>query len=136
MSESVVARKRSRSASEAPSDVMLAPAPYTVHNDEAVKIKDANGDTIASMFLIHLDGRRPDAEVQATANLFAAAPDLLEALRTLLDEHGHFRDYFEVVDHAAMVKARAAIAKAEGVAPVSPAEGRTPPPSLRSPTHE
>lgn len=63
----------------ADSRVSPAPAPYTVSNDEAIKIKDANGDTIASMFLVHLRGRRDEREVQATARLFAAAP-LLEII--------------------------------------------------------
>jgi hypothetical protein len=53
------------------------------------------------------------------AHLIAAAPDLLEALLSILE---HSREFSGLEDHETMVsriedKARAAIRKAEGVAP-------------------
>lgn len=52
---------------------------------------------------------------EATANLLAAAPDLLAALKTLLaDMEAEYRDRNGDADHDGMDKARAAIAKAEG----------------------
>jgi hypothetical protein len=50
-------------------------------------------------------GAGDDAETQANARLIAAAPDLLEALRAMLEDDDHGE---------ACSKARAAIAKATG----------------------
>lgn len=47
------------------------------------------------------------AEAQANARLYAAAPELLEALEAMLEMHGS-----DIEETAARTKARAAIAKA------------------------
>lgn len=55
------------------------------------------------------DPDTPDAEKEANARLIAAAPDLLDALKELLDQDEHGEDEIWVRN-----KARAAIAKATG----------------------
>lgn len=51
--------------------------PWSVDNDDAIKIKDRAG-TLATVSHIHLRGRRPANEVEANANLISAAPTLFE----------------------------------------------------------
>lgn len=86
--------------------------PWSVDFSEAFKIKDANGDTVATLNFIHLRGRRPSGEVAASARLIAAAPDLLEALRTIASLM-HNLPRSATADQAEQI-ARAAIAKAKG----------------------
>lgn len=50
-----------------------AKGPLSLHADEAWRIKDAAGDSVAMMHWVHLRGRRPAEEVRATAQLFVAA---------------------------------------------------------------
>ena len=76
-------------------------------------IKDAQGEIIAQV--CDLDGSVPNEylyEAIANARLMAAAPDLLAALRDLLDE----ADLNEVDEYTApkIEAARAAIARATG----------------------
>lgn len=63
----------------------------------------ASGWTIAEVMPIDPDG----LEGAANARLIASAPDLLEALQTLLDA-------LPFLSHSAIENARAAIAKAQG----------------------
>lgn len=57
------------------------------------------------------DDRPRAAEAFANAKLFAAAPDLLDALSEIINDGGKF-----VITHETHRKARAAIAKARGEA--------------------
>ena len=50
-----------------------SPLPWTVEYDEAVKIKDARGDTVAILTHLHLRGRRSHDEVRANADRLLAA---------------------------------------------------------------
>lgn len=60
------------------------PGPWHVVSDEAVKVTDNFGATLATATFVHLQGRRVPSEVEANATLMAAAPELLEALKELL----------------------------------------------------
>ena len=61
------------------------------------------------MGLVAVTGPAEDKEAQAYADLFAAAPELLEALQAFVDYHA--TDYEDIPE---MEKALAAIAKAKG----------------------
>lgn len=58
--------------------------PWIVHYGEAVKIKDANGYTVASLSQIHLHGRRSKNEVEKTARFIVAACNAYEPMREAL----------------------------------------------------
>jgi hypothetical protein len=59
--------------------------------------------------------RMPDGEREANARLIAAAPDLLDALREIVDVGAEYYDMDSGENGSpAMAAARAAIAKAEG----------------------
>lgn len=60
-----------------------APTPWTVDSDEALKIRDAEGCTVATIAQITLRRRRHTEETHAIAALLAAAPALLVALNSL-----------------------------------------------------
>lgn len=97
---------------------MSAPTPgpwtveaHTTYPTDAVRISGPDGFQIAATRQLH--GYRPDKtaawyEARANARLMAAAPDLLEALKTLSDA------FPAQSTHPAVKAARAAIAKAEG----------------------
>lgn len=51
---------------------------------------------------------------KADASLIAAAPELLEALKLLLDAYGEAHALYDLGDCEGSIKARAAIEKAEG----------------------
>jgi len=81
---------------------------YGKYSDE---ITDANGQAVAIVFTRKADpqtvtGILPNPQGQANASLIAAAPELLAALKSILD--GGIADPVEVL------KAHAAITKAEG----------------------
>lgn len=65
--------------------------------------------SLARVVTVMEGDNRPFAEGVANARLIAAAPDLLEALKELLDQDEHGEDEIWVRN-----KARAAIAKATG----------------------
>ena len=88
------------------------PGPWRVLNDEAIKVASSDG-SLATVTHIHLRGRRDTSEVEANANLIAAAPDLYAALADLLDREGD--DTLDSVK-AKWAAARAALAKARGQA--------------------
>jgi hypothetical protein len=67
---------------EMPTD--KAAGPWIVHYGEAVKIKDANGYTVASLSQIHLHGRRSKNEVEKTAQFIVAACNAYEPMREAL----------------------------------------------------
>lgn len=116
MSESVVARKGSRGPSEAPSVAKsYAGAAFNALMEEASK------ESIVVMLLEAWDQKR---ELLAALKEFAKQE--LSADMSVDDQLGG--DFEGAYNHMIEL-ARAAVAKAEGVAPVSPAEGRPPPPS-------
>jgi hypothetical protein len=68
----------------------------------------ASGDKVIAYF--------PTLSAMGNANLIAAAPDMLEALRLLLDQYDSF-DEFTMgggLTNEPFLMARAAVAKAEG----------------------
>ena len=67
---------------EMPTD--MTAGPWIVHYGEAVKIKDANGYTVASLSQIHLHGRRSKNEVEKTARFIVAACNAYEPMREAL----------------------------------------------------
>ena len=90
------------------------PGPWTVEHDEATKVLDADGCTLAWVGHLHLRGRRSSEEVGANARLIAAAVDMLEALEAIVAD----AEYLALVgdNHARRMAAKAAIAKAKGEA--------------------
>jgi hypothetical protein len=88
---------------------ILANGVWSVDFDEAVKIKDARGDTIATLAQTFLRGRRSASEVTRNAHLIAAAPELLEALKAIMSPGMNGPESLPI-----WKKAEAAIAKAEG----------------------
>jgi hypothetical protein len=85
-----------------------APTPWTVDSDECLKVKDADGATVATVSQITLRKRRHASETREIASLIAAAPDLLRCLRNITDL------YEELQGHptAYSYEARAALSKA------------------------
>ena len=78
-------------------------------DDEAYEIRtDPRPQHGALLATVHLQGGR----TRANANLYAAAPDLLEALEDCLE--GMREQGVELCEHITVAKARAAIAKARG----------------------
>lgn len=71
--------------------------------------KDENGQIGEMKYLI-----TDPAEIEANANLIAAAPDLLEALVQAVRELDYMKKYDDCLACPFEEKARAAIAKAEG----------------------
>ena len=63
-----------------------------VADGETIKIRDADGALVATLHWLRgrngLGGRRSVREVLATGRLFAAAPQLLDALKSVVDEMG------------------------------------------------
>ena len=81
---------------------------YTVRNGETITVRAPDGSMLAQMTFLTRTGRRDADEVAATAQLFAAAPEMYAAL--MLAE-----DACTNSDHAAAEKARrAALSKARG----------------------
>jgi len=62
----------------------MTAGPWIVHYGEAVKIKDANGYTVASLSQIHLHGRRSKNEVAKTAQFIVTACNAYEPMREAL----------------------------------------------------
>ena len=67
------------------------------------------GGTVYDVALIDNDGSADSAELKANARLIASAPDLLAALRALLDKLGGNMDAYLAAEKA---QARAAIERA------------------------
>jgi hypothetical protein len=108
---------------------MHTPGPWAVHESA---IYDSDGFEIAAVdeepIRLNWDScgyrhwseaegvtfkRRSEKEVDANARLIAAAPELLEACKAMLDQLSHGRDLSEGAYADMMTRARAAIAKAE-----------------------
>ena len=82
--------------------------PWNVPFREFTKIKAANGAHIATCHkLTNL------VNLEANSRLIAAAPDLLDALKTIVEVIGN-TEYGEIDRKLAVKDARAAIAKATG----------------------
>ena len=65
-----------------------SPLPWTVEYDEAVKIKDARGDTVAILTHLHLRGRRSHDEVRANADRLLAAANATAHVRDRSEAEG------------------------------------------------
>lgn len=95
------------------------PGPWTreegqrFRHDQSAGIKAADGLFVATA----LDKNRIDldAEVEANARLIAAAPELLDALKSALLELERInKNIYVLVDHFVIEEIRGAIAKAKG----------------------
>lgn len=77
---------------------------WAVSHDDAVKIKDGNGDSLLCMFHIHLRGRRDGNEVNATADLIATAhndlPAIATAFLTATTDNAKLRERVRVLEEA------------------------------------
>jgi len=62
------------------------PGPWRADFGEAIRIKDAQGNTICTVTHLTKAGRRKASEVEANAKLVAAAPELLEDLEDRLSQ--------------------------------------------------
>jgi hypothetical protein len=101
-------------------DSKHTPGPYRVYAHPrlgAVRVLDVAGALVADTFT----NLRPQSECEANARLIAAAPDLLEALVTLLectewiDDAGPDGETYQSPElKKAISDAKAAIGKAEG----------------------
>ena len=80
------------------------------------EIKDAEGQTLATLCGAAHDDREAMEAQAADARLYASAPDLLAALRRIVDAMPWVSDYSDDTDprRVATKIARAAIAKATG----------------------
>ena len=82
------------------------PGPYVCRVSESVKVRDQAGGLIAVLHHLEHQGHRRDPDAVAhTGKLFAAAPDLYEALADLVYAHE---------GQPGWGAARAALAKARG----------------------
>ena len=91
----------------------------SVKSDEAIHIKAEDKSNVAQMTLLTRTGRRNADEVLATAHLFAAAPELYEALDrcqgllAFFDNHASLHNWHDRCQHE-IKEARAVMAKARG----------------------
>lgn len=85
------------------------PLPWRIADDDPTMIEDANGEAFAS---VYVDDDIPLNQAVEAARLMAAAPDLLEALKTLVVAAGNGHPG-EDSYWAAVKAAESAIAKAE-----------------------
>ena len=85
------------------------PGPWHTAGEQGVQIRSAK-DQIAKVWTMRGN------EWKANARLIAAAPDLLEALRAMVDYFGPHPDVDNGLDET-LTAARAAIAKATGEQP-------------------
>lgn len=97
-----------------------SPAPWAVRESRIentrVEIVDAEGNWVGDARVATAHGRAVEVQ-EANAHVMAAGPDLLDALRALVDCYGvGWKDPAKFVAALAelMPDARAAIAKAEG----------------------
>lgn len=99
-------------------DPKYTPGPWRVHGeivdaDGAVcgyRVEDSRGLNVGSVEIFELGDKHAEAEAFADVHLFAAAPELLDALKRMLDRYDP--DLDEHNDTVA--DARDAVAKAEG----------------------
>ena len=89
------------------------PGPWKAHFEEAYFVTGPDLGSVAMMMNLKgaygLGGRRSGDESAANARLIAAAPELLEALRQIVEQHGQWNNGIWAANIA-----RAAIAEAEG----------------------
>ena len=92
----------------------FTPGPWRAEFPDEISVRDDDGGRIAILANLKgrlgMKGRRDTSEVEANARLIAAAPDLLESLKALLER------YVLAIGNEGIecLKARAAIAKATG----------------------
>jgi len=100
------------------SENKFTPGPWHVGYGEAIRIYDLKGNSLAIATNIHMYGRRNVNEVEANANLIAAAPELLEALEEILADYTLASDEWcdDALDYALELISRVekVIAKAKG----------------------
>jgi hypothetical protein len=100
------------------------PGPWSVGEDnvgDGCNIRDANGNRVAHTATSRNHGTEKidPAEAKANARLIAAAPDLLKALKELLDASEASPDDLPAHEYESIVadahnRARAALSRAEG----------------------
>ena len=95
----------------------FTPGPWRAEFPDEISVRDADGGRIAILANLKgrlgMKGRRDTSEVEANARLIAAAPDLLEALKEMVN----LVELMCPFDGPQQRKARAAIAKATGEQP-------------------
>jgi hypothetical protein len=102
------------------------PGPWTIENcknDDGSKFLSINGQGpwgswLADIQAGNINGKPADVGPRhlANARLIASAPDLLAALVNMVEQFGHYCEHTEdAKEIQALVTARAAIAKVEGV---------------------
>jgi hypothetical protein len=91
-----------------PEQVKHTPGPWRVGKRAKMRIVAGDDDTVAST------GGDPTMPAEANARLIAAAPDMYEALGALLELHGGIMNGCDCESCKIALRARAAIAKAEG----------------------
>lgn len=92
------------------------PGPWEIR-DSNMRTIEAPGGSICTPSGHCLKGR-PDEELEANARLIAAAPDLLEACKQVLDAQvANDQSQWEHLLDEALERIEAAVAKAEGAGP-------------------
>ncbi len=106
-------------------ETLFAPAPWAVQDDTTI-IYDANGyciaaldfpfSTVAEWLNEHQEATRPvpNSEVEATARLMSASPELLDACRFALSMQLKNHGVFDRSDEINVARLKAAIQKATG----------------------
>jgi len=83
------------------------PGPWSVQYETDIAARE---DGVGPVDVAHVYMRTAPGRTEANARLLAAAPELLEALKSMCEGFKPLKD----ADFPALAKARAAIAKAEG----------------------
>lgn len=81
----------------------------TIDGEDCLMVGGGDGSEVVADIRTHW----PDAQVEANAHLIASAPELLEALRAVLDYHEEWKNDCGLFTYEEK-KVRAAIAHAEG----------------------
>jgi hypothetical protein len=88
------------------------PGPWHVGFKPGPIVYGLQGEQVANLFEPLIDAE----ENKANARLIACAPELLEALKEMAEQFSHYCEHTEdAKEIETLIKARAAISKAEGV---------------------